>query len=91
MTEPVVLFKEIPTAGGKRFGVATLNAPSSLNALSVDMVRLLTPKLREWAADAAVVGVMLDAAGEKAFCAGGDLRQLYRTLLDCKADRNEYA
>lgn len=91
MTEPVVLFKEIPTANGKRFGIATLNAPASLNALSVDMVRLLTPKLREWAADSAVVGVMLDAAGEKAFCAGGDLRQLYQTLLDCKADRNEYA
>ena len=91
MTEPVVLFKEIPTANGKRFGIATLNAPTSLNALSVDMVRLLTPKLREWAADSGVVGVMLDAAGEKAFCAGGDLRQLYQTLLDCKADRNQYA
>ena len=91
MTEPVVLFNEIPTANGKRFGIATLNAPASLNALSVDMVRLLTPKLREWAADSGVVGVMLDAAGEKAFCAGGDLRQLYQTLLDCKADRNEYA
>ena len=91
MTEPVVLFKEIPTANGKRFGIATLNAPASLNALSVDMVRLLTPKLREWAADSAVVGVMLDAAREKAFCAGGELRQLYQTLLDCKAERNEYA
>jgi len=91
MTEPVVLFKEIPTANGQRFGVATLNAPASLNALSVDMVRLLTPQLREWAADAGIVGVLMDAAGEKAFCAGGDLRQLYQTLLDCKAERNAYA
>ena len=91
MTEPVVLFKEIPTANGQRFGIATLNAPASLNALSVDMVRLLTPQLREWAADAGIVGVLMDAAGEKAFCAGGDLRQLYQTLLDCKAERNEYA
>ncbi|RYF74875.1 MAG: enoyl-CoA hydratase/isomerase family protein [Comamonadaceae bacterium] len=91
MTEPVVLFNEIPTADGKRFGIATLNVPSSLNALSVDMVRLLTPKLREWAADDRMAGVLLDAAGEKAFCAGGDLRQLYQTLLDCKAGRNEYA
>ncbi|MGI4776845.1 MAG: enoyl-CoA hydratase/isomerase family protein [Janthinobacterium lividum] len=91
MTESVVLFNEIPTADGKRFGIATLNAPASLNALSVDMVRLLTPKLRAWAADTAIVGVMLDAMGEKAFCAGGDLRQLYRTLLDCKRERNGYA
>ncbi len=87
----VVLFDEIKTAGGRRFATATLNAPASLNALSVDMVRLLTPKLREWAADDGVVGVLLQAAGEKAFCAGGDLRQLYQTLRECGPARNTYA
>jgi len=91
MIEPVVLFQEISTAGGQRFGVATLNAPAALNSLSVAMVRLLTPKLREWARDDGIVGVLLQAAGEKAFCAGGDLRQLYQTLLDCGPGRNEYA
>ncbi|VWX62808.1 Enoyl-CoA hydratase/isomerase [Burkholderiales bacterium 8X] len=91
LAEPVVLFEDLPVADGKRFGIATLNSPASLNSLSVDMVRLLTPKLRAWAEDDGVVGVMLQAAGEKAFCAGGDLRQLYRTLLDCGANRNEYA
>lgn len=91
MTDDVVLFDEIKTAGGQRFAVATLNAPASLNSLSVAMVRLLTPKLREWAADDGIVGVLLDAAGEKAFCAGGDLRQLYQTLLDCGPERNTYA
>lgn len=87
----VVLFDEIKAEGGKRFGVATLNAPASLNSLSVAMVRLLTPQLRAWAADPGIAGVLLDAAGEKAFCAGGDLRQLYQTLLDCGPARNEYA
>jgi enoyl-CoA hydratase/carnithine racemase len=87
----VVLFDEIKTAGGQRFGLATLNAPASLNSLSVDMVALLTPMLREWAADASVVGVLLQATGEKSFCAGGDLRQLYQTMLDCGPARNEYA
>jgi len=91
MTDPVVLFDTLPTAGGKRFGVATLNAPASLNSLSVAMVRLLTPQLREWATDPQVAGVLLQAAGEKAFCAGGDLRQLYQTLLDCGPERNAYA
>ena len=91
MTDPVVLFDEIDTAGGKRFGIATLNAPASLNALSVAMVRLLTPKLREWAEHPSVAGVLLQAAGEKAFCAGGDLRQLYQTLLQCGPARNTYA
>ncbi|MBU1360091.1 MAG: enoyl-CoA hydratase/isomerase family protein, partial [Gammaproteobacteria bacterium] len=75
VASPVVLFDEIPTTSGRRFGVATLNAPASLNSLSVDMVRLLTPRLRAWAADAGVAGVLLQAAGDKAFCAGGDLRQ----------------
>lgn len=88
---PVVVFNEIETANGKRFGHATLNAPASLNSLSVDMVRLLTPQLRAWDADAGIAGVLLDAAGEKSFCAGGDLRQLYQTLLDCGPARNEYA
>ena len=91
MSDDVVLFSEIETAGGQRFGVATLNAPASLNSLSVAMVRLLTPKLRAWAADDGIVGVLLQAAGEKAFCAGGDLRQLYTTLLERGAGRNEYA
>lgn len=91
MTDPVVLFNEITAANGKRFGVATLNALASLNSLSVAMVRLLTPKLREWAEDSSIVGVLLDAAGEKSFCAGGDLRQLYQTLRDCGPARNEYA
>ncbi|RZL88263.1 MAG: enoyl-CoA hydratase/isomerase family protein [Variovorax sp.] len=91
MSDEVVLFEEIETAGGKRFGVATLNALASLNALSVAMVRLLTPKLREWAQDDGVVGVLLQAAGEKAFCAGGDLRRLYQTLLECGPARNTYA
>ncbi len=91
MTDAPVLFDEIQTPGGQRFGVATLNAPASMNALSVDMVRLLTPRLRAWSQDAGVVGVMLQAVGDKAFCAGGDLRELYRTLIECGPARNTYA
>jgi enoyl-CoA hydratase/carnithine racemase len=91
MNEDVVVFSEIDTAGGQRFGVATLNAPAALNALSVAMVRLLTPRLRAWAHDGAIVGVVLQAGGEKAFCAGGDLRQLHWTLLECGQGRNAYA
>jgi enoyl-CoA hydratase/carnithine racemase len=91
MSDKVVLFDEIETAGGKRFGVATLHVPASLNALSVAMVRLLTPKLRDWALDHGVAGVLLQAAGERAFCAGGDLRQLYQTLLEFGPARNTYA
>lgn len=75
-----VLFSTIRTAGGQAFGHATLNAPASLNALSLPMVDLLDPQLTAWAADPRIVGVVLDAVGEKAFCAGGDVVGLYRSI-----------
>jgi len=86
-----VLFEEMPTASGRRFGVATLNSPATLNALSLAMVQLLTPALRDWAADPAIAGVVLRAEGDKAFCAGGDLRELYQSMLQCGAGPNPYA
>ncbi len=87
----IVLFDELPTACGRRFGLATLNAPATLNALSLPMVQALTPALRDWAADPAVAGVLLQASGDKAFCAGGDLRELYQSMRDCGAGPNPYA
>lgn len=68
-----VLFDTITTASGHRFGRATLNAPASLHALSLAMVDLLDPQLKAWADDPQVAGVILDATGDKAFCAGGDV------------------
>ncbi|MDY7577468.1 enoyl-CoA hydratase/isomerase family protein [Herbaspirillum sp. RTI4] len=75
-----VLFEEISCANGRRIGVATLNAEKTLNALSADMTALLTRQLQAWREDAAIAIVVLQAAGEKAFCAGGDLQQLYRAM-----------
>lgn len=73
MNDQVVLFETFDTASGHRFGRATLNAPASLNALSLAMVDLLDPQLAAWAEDPAVTGVLLDATGDRAFCAGGDV------------------
>lgn len=87
----VVLFEELPAACGHRFGVATLNAPEALNALSLDMVRALTPALQRWSRDDTVAGVVLRGAGERAFCAGGDLRELYRSLRSGDAVPSPYA
>lgn len=75
-----VLFSLLRTASGHAFGRATLNAPASLNALSLAMVDRLDPQLAAWAADPAIAGVVLDAAGDKAFCAGGDVVSLYRSI-----------
>lgn len=77
-----VLFREVAAANGKRIGFAQLNAEKSLNALSLPMIRLLDPQLQRWSADPGIACVVLHGAGEKAFCAGGDVRSLYRAILD---------
>jgi len=78
--EDCVILREFSTACGRRFGHATLNAPRSLNALSLAMIDRLAPQLDAWAADPAIVGVLLDGSGDKAFCAGGDVAALYHAI-----------
>ncbi len=77
----VVLFEQLQTANGRLIGVATLNTEKTLNALSLEMTDLLAAQLAVWADDGQVAMVVLQAAGDKAFCAGGDLQQLYRTMV----------
>jgi enoyl-CoA hydratase/carnithine racemase len=77
-----VLFKQVLTASGHTIGFVQLNAEKSLNALSLNMIRLLDRQLREWAADPAIVCIVLHGAGEKAFCAGGDVRSLYHAMKE---------
>ncbi len=71
-SEPEVLFERRGEAG-----IITLNRPKALNALSHAMVRLIHPQMLEWAQDDTISRVVLKAAGERAFCAGGDIRAIY--------------
>ncbi len=70
--EPEILFER---RGGA--GLVTLNRPQALNAVTLVMVRALRAKLDAWRDDPAVTRVIIRGAGERAFSAGGDLRQLY--------------
>jgi len=79
--EAPVLFEEQHAANGKRIGIATLNAPRTLNGFSLPMAHLLHERLTAWAADDGIALVVLQGAGEKAFCAGGDLHSLYQSML----------
>lgn len=65
-----------------RAGRLTLNRPAALNALTYGMVGSITAALTAWRTDPAVEVVILDAAGEKALCAGGDVRWLYDNRPD---------
>src|SRR5438309_2484244 len=69
---PEILFERRGAAG-----IITLNRPKALNAVTHDMVRALARQLGEWQHDGAVTRVVITAAGERAFSAGGDIRALY--------------
>jgi enoyl-CoA hydratase/carnithine racemase len=58
-------------------GLVTLNRPAALNALTHPMALALDAQLADWARDPAVRVVAIVGAGEKAFCAGGDIRALH--------------
>lgn len=73
----------------------TLNRPAALNALSFGMIETLTALLKGFLSDAQVHAVLIQGAGEKAFCAGGDIRALYEshragTKLQVDFFANEY-
>ncbi|WP_238370610.1 enoyl-CoA hydratase/isomerase family protein [Heliomarina baculiformis] len=60
-------------------GHITLNRPKALNALTYDMCLAIDRALIDWAGASGVKQVLIDAKGGKAFCAGGDIAELYRT------------
>jgi enoyl-CoA hydratase len=57
-------------------GRITLNRPQALHALNSNMIGLMTGALLAWRSDPKVELVMIDHAGERGFCAGGDIRML---------------
>src|SRR5689334_5424051 len=62
-------------------GHLTLNRPRSINALDHEMVGIIDRALTDWADDDAVSVVVLDGAGERGFCAGGDIKAVHRGAL----------
>ena len=60
-------------------GLIVLDKPTALNALNVKMVEGITHQLQAWQQHKDVTHVVLTGAGERAFCAGGDIRDLYDT------------
>ena len=80
MSEPSVIFEARPLAGGRSLGVARLNRPRQLNALNLEMCERLVAQLRDWASDDSVVAVMLEGAGDRGFCAGGDVAEVVRQI-----------
>ena len=76
MTEPDLTGHVLAEQRGT-LGIVTLNRPRALNALSHEMVLGLDRQLHQWERDAAVAAVLIRGAGDRAFCAGGDIRAFY--------------
>jgi enoyl-CoA hydratase len=72
MSQSEILFERRGAAG-----VVRLNRPKALNAVTHGMVRALRAELDRWTSDPAITRVVITAAGERAFSAGGDIRALY--------------
>lgn len=55
-------------------GIITLNRPKALNALNTSMIMKIKPKLKEY--ESQVRMVIVQGSGDKAFCAGGDVKSI---------------
>jgi enoyl-CoA hydratase/carnithine racemase len=86
--EASVLAKEIVSDHGRyRIGIMILNTAKTMNAVDLDMVNLIDSILARWQADDGIVAMVMYGAGDKAFSAGGDIRQLYDSI---QAEGNEH-
>ncbi|XP_046914968.2 3-hydroxyisobutyryl-CoA hydrolase isoform X1 [Dermatophagoides farinae] len=82
-TTDEVLFE---TKGDK--ALITLNRPKALNSLSLNMVRLIYPQLVKWDADPNIRMIIIKSNMEKAFCAGGDVREIAESGPNSELSRN---
>ena len=69
---------------------ATLAAEKSLNALNFDMARDLFAAAEEWHTDDSIAAIIISGAGVRAFCAGGDVRQVCVAVADNPQAAGDY-
>lgn len=86
---PVLVSQRAANAG--TIGLLTLNSPDTLNSLTLEMVDLIQAALENWRHDATIAAIVIDAAGEKAFCAGGDVQALHASSSGTPGGPCEYA
>lgn len=81
MDEKKIFFSE-EEAGPYTLGFVTLNNPRFLNALEMEMLRLMEEKLLEWRKREDIACVVFHADSERAFCAGGNVKALVTVLRE---------
>ena len=91
MKSPAAIIEQRPCSNGKLMGYICLNSPGTLNALSLPMIKALTKSLQQWRQDPEVSFIWLEGSGDRAFCAGGDILQLYQSMCEHGQGPNPYA
>lgn len=71
-------------------GIITLDRPTHLNALSLEMVQGIQAQLEAWRNDSTVQAILFNSSSPKAFCAGGDIRYLYDAYKTGQHDYRDY-
>lgn len=84
-----VLVDTLPLKGGKKLGLITLNRAKVFNSLSLEMIDIMLSQLRDWQQDSAVIAIFLSGAGDKAFCAGGDVQKMYYLSIEASPEAQE--
>lgn len=72
-------------------GLITLNRPKAINSLNHSMVATMARVLTNWEGDDAVTAVVVDGAGERGLCAGGDIVALYHSARAEGSERGREA
>lgn len=76
-----LVISELQASSGK-IGMFRLNAEKTLNSLTLSMVEAMSEQLKDWDADENIAVVILIGSGDKAFCAGGDVQELYQSAIE---------
>jgi len=85
VTEPLSLEPTVIARSRGGLGRITLNRPRAINALDLDMIDQIARILDDWEHDPDVGIVVLDGAGDRGLCAGGDVRSLYDQITTGRA------
>ena len=70
------------------FGIIKLNRPKTLNALTMNMIEKMRQTFTDWMTNDDIKAVIIKGAGDRAFCAGGDVRAVRQAIMDYQGVEN---
>ena len=85
----LIVFKEHKKADDRILLEVQLNHPKKLNALNRSMIQSLRQELGKWKTREELSAIFIHSNNEKAFCAGGDVAELYHKISECQKQNQD--